>query len=124
MEIIQADKSTTQLNEPAWNGNGFSEPEAQALWVRLPANLRTIASEEIQAGNAVQAVLENRDRGIILVCLSRGPVLFSHVLTGICVHTAQAGGNYCYDGTKATYEDSATGCFLSFEDPDYEWPAF
>ena len=38
----------------------------------------------------------------------------------IKIHVEHSFGNYCYDGTRATYEHVASGHFLAFEDPDFD----
>jgi hypothetical protein len=118
METIELG-TTTQYSEPTWTGGGFAELEAQNLWLRLPNSLRMIALEEIAHGNTVESVLDNRLRGIVLLCFSRGPLGSGSTDQSIRVHTEHDYGNYCYDGTAATYEDLASGCFLAFGDPFY-----
>lgn len=119
----QVSPSTTQFNYPTWNGGGFFEGEPNSLWVRLPESLRSIASAEVSAGNSVLSILENSERGIILLSLERGPLVSIPQPAGIQVHTQHEYGNYCYEGTKATYQDIQSGCFLAFEDPLFQWPA-
>lgn len=118
METIELGM-TTQYSEPTWAGDGFAESEAQSLWLRLPSSLRTIALNEIAHGNVVESVLDNRQSGIVLLCFTRGPLVSRTVDQSIRVHTKHEYGNYCYDGTAATYEDMESGCFLAFNDPLY-----
>lgn len=123
MEKLQVSPTTVQFNGPTWNGNGFSEVEPNSLWERLPENLRHVAIAEIGAGNRALAILENSERGIVLLSLERGPLVSINPAAGIQIHTKHAFGNYCYEGTKATYQDLQSGCFLAFEDPGFQWPA-
>lgn len=111
--------TTTQYEFPEWTGNGFVEEIPQSLWDRLPERLRKIVLEEIHVGNATESMLENRERGIVLLTLKMGPLIDRKSSNAVKVHTRHEYGNYCYDGTKATYEDIKTGCFLAFNDPDY-----
>lgn len=48
-----------------------------------------------------------------------GPLIDRKSNNAVKVHTRHEYGNYCYDGTKATYEDIKAGCFLAFKDPGY-----
>jgi hypothetical protein len=112
--------TTTQYECPTWTGNGFVEEVPQALWTRLPESLRKIALEDIRLSNNTESILESRERGIVLLALRTGPVIDRTSNSVVKVHTRHEYGNYCYDGTKATYEDIKTGCFLAFEDPDYK----
>jgi hypothetical protein len=112
--------TTTQYASVTWTGNGFAEECPQALWQRLPESLRKIVLEEIRLGNVPVSILENRERNIVLLSLKTGPLSDRESDHVIKVHARHEYGNYCYDGTKATYEDIQTGCFLTFEDPNYE----
>jgi len=105
--------SATIVSDPSWTGSGFAEPVAQAFWLELPATLRSVAIEEIKAGNRVDQVLRNHQRGIVLVAFIREP-LTGQPPAGIVVHTEHRYGNYCYDDTACTYEDTGSGCFLAF----------
>ncbi len=111
---------TIQLDAPTWMGEGFEEGPAQALWLRLPEVLQKIVLDEIALGNTIESILENRERNIVLLSLAKGPLRGRESDDQILVHTTHRGGNYCYDGTKATYECVKTGYFLAFEDPEYE----
>ena len=113
--------STTQFDAPTWMREGFEEDPAQALWLRLPELLQKIVLNEIALGNTIESILENRERDIVVLHLAKGPLLDQENDERIRVHTVHSYGNYCYDGTKATYECLKTGCFLSFDDPEYEW---
>lgn len=64
--------STTQYEFPEWTGDGFVEEIPQSLWNRLPELLRKIVIEEIHVGNATESILENRERGIVLLGLKWG----------------------------------------------------
>jgi hypothetical protein len=108
--------STTSVVDPSWTGEGFGEPTAQRYWEELPAVLRTVARAELGAGNVVTQVLRNDERGIVLLEFGAGPLAGS-AFPGLTVHTTYRFGNYCYDGTRCTVEDPATGCFLAFLDP-------
>ncbi|ERS84824.1 hypothetical protein Q672_17990 [Marinobacter sp. EVN1] len=116
--------STRQYNQPTWTGAGFVEAPAQELWERLPELLRDIALEEIRSGNKPIGILENQERGIVLLSLAKGPLIPRDTDERVIVHTHHEYGNYCYDGTTATYEDAQSGSFLSFEDPEYEDETF
>lgn len=112
--------STTQYDEPTWIGDGFAEDVPQALWRRLPESLRKIALVEISYGNKIESILENRERNIVLISFREGPLVNRENDESLRIYTEHAHGNYCYDGTKATYEDVESGCFLAFEDPNYD----
>ena len=111
--------STTQYDGPTWTGEGFLEHDPQRLWAAMPTSLRSIAIQEIQQGNAPISILGNREREIVILILQTGPVIERHTDAGIRVHTSHQYGSYCYDGTKATYEDIETGFFLVFDDPTH-----
>ncbi|MDX1444264.1 MAG: hypothetical protein R3270_10920 [Gammaproteobacteria bacterium] len=119
MEVALRTRETTQYSGITWKGNGFVEQEAQTLWLRMPANLREITILEMQAGNSVRSILENRDRELVLLEFAYGPLTRPRALYDIHIHEAHDNGNYCYDGTSVTYEDAKTGCFLAFLDPEY-----
>jgi len=110
--------STTIVSDPQWTGDGFSEPTAQAYWAQLPETLRAVARAELAGGNTVTQVLRNDDRGIVLLEFAAGPLAGSQ-FPALRVHTSHCYGNYCYDGTRCTVEDPATGCFLAFRDPEW-----
>jgi hypothetical protein len=111
--------TTTQYDDPTWTGAGFLEHDPQRLWASMPASLRSIAAQEIQLGNAPISILDNRDRGIVILIFEKGPGIERHTDAVVRVHTSHRYGNYCYDGTKATYEDIETGFFLAFDDPTH-----
>jgi hypothetical protein len=106
------------VREHTWSGATFSNPTAQAYWNELPPTLRAIAQAEIAAGNDPVEILRNGERGIVLLGFARGP-LAGAPLDGITIHSVHRYGNYCYDGTKCTFEDRGSGCFLAFADPDW-----
>ena len=112
--------TTTQYDSPTWTGNGFAEEGPKEMWYRLPDSLKKIALEEIGLGNVFKSILENHEKGIVLLSLRAGPLIDRESNDVVKVHTRHEYGNYCYDGTKATYEDVQTGCFLVFDNPDYE----
>jgi hypothetical protein len=114
---------TVQYDDPTWNGDGFSEQRPYELWRRLPESLKAIAVEEIRQGNIPKSILENKERNIVLLSFRGGPAIQRQENQTLRVHTAHQNGNYCYDGTNATYEDIQTGCFLAFDDPNYGEPA-
>lgn len=116
--------STTAFDAPTWTGEGFEEGPAQDLWLRLSELLQKIVLDEIALGNTIESILENRERNIVVLSLSKGPLLDRESDEKIRVYTVHSYGNYCYDGTKATYEYIKTGCFLAFEDPEYKYDAF
>ena len=116
--------STTQYAEPTWIDNGFAEEAPQKLWRRLPESLRKIALEEIRHGNKAVGILENRESKIVLLSFREGPLVQREGDESLRIHTKHEYGNYCYDDTKATYEDVESGCFLAFCDPEYQHPVF
>ena len=75
---------------------------------------------EISYGNKIESILENRERNIVLISFREGPLVNRENDESLRIYTEHAHGNYCYDGTKATYEDVESGCFLAFEDPNYD----
>lgn len=105
--------STTIVSGPSWTGRGFTEPKAHSFWLQFPESLQAVAIKEIAAGNRVDQILRNHERGIVVVALIRGP-LTGQPPTGTIVHTEHRYGNYCYDDTVCTYEDTSSGCFLAF----------
>ena len=115
---------TKQYTRPTWTGDGFIEVAAQDLWERLPESLRTIALFEIRSGNKPISILENQETQVVLLSLAKGPLIPRNSDDRIIVHTHHEYGNYCYDGTTATYEDVQSGSFLSFENPEYEDESF
>ncbi|WP_431475192.1 hypothetical protein RVM24_07485 [Marinobacter sp. KM021] len=116
--------STLQYTQLIWTGDGFIEAAAQDLWERLPESLRTIALCEIRSGNKPISILENQERQVVLLSLAKGPLIPRDSDERIIVHTYHEYGNYCYDGTTATYEEAQSGSFLSFENPEYEDESF
>ena len=115
MQIINLG-NTTQFDSPSWNGNGFDEPAPQSLWLRMPLALRVIAIREQESGNSITSILENREREIVLLSFGRRPVVMRTSDRLIVVHLSHRLGNYCYEGTHATYEHVESGCFLAFDD--------
>ena len=85
----------------------------------MPETLRIIALEEVVQGNKIIEILENRERNIILLGFSEGPMVSQDEDGSLRIHTKHKYGDYCYDGTKATYEELNSGCFLAFDDPNY-----
>lgn len=113
--------STIIYEKPTWNGHGFAEADPDHLWHRLSSNLQQIALGEMASGNKTRCILENnKERSIIVLTFEMGPLTPLPSDAAITIHTRHGYGNYCYDGTKATYEDVATGSFLTFDDPEYE----
>ena len=112
-EIVEAGE-TTIVRHPSWTGTGFREPSAQAYWAELAASLQLLARAEFAAGNSATQILRNHARGIVLLGFATGPLAAAD-LSGLRVHTTHAFGNYCYDGTRCTIEDPATGCFVAFD---------
>jgi hypothetical protein len=121
-EFKSSNETSIQYTNPTWTGDGFAEDAPQKLWLRLPELLRKIALDELSRGNETAAVLENQRRNIVLLSFKKGPLVDRKSDGSFCIHTSHAYGNYCYDGTKATYEDMESGCFLAFSDPDYKDP--
>ena len=110
--------------EPSWDGrDGFEEPTAQELWSRLPTPLRVIATEEILAGNVVDAIQLDLDTNVVLLAFKQAPQGPVPNTPDITVHTRYAYGNYCYDGTMCTYELGTRAAFLAFDDPTYDYEA-
>ena len=64
------------------------------------------------------------EREIVLISLELGPLTVIPSGIKLKEHTSHEYENYCYDGTKATYEDMETGYFLAFKDPEHEEEAF
>jgi hypothetical protein len=105
-------------------GTTTYDPEANSYWCEMPDSLKEIAAREVAAGNKVQQILRNADRNIVLLAFERGPLTQRPNESVITVHTQHRYGNYCYDGTKCTYEDQRSGCFLAFDDPEWQDAAF
>lgn len=123
MEILITG-STVQYDNPSWSGCCFVEEKPNELWLRLPQTLKNIALEEIRNGNTPISILENKERNNVLLSFEKGPLIQINESKSLRIHTVHQYGNYCYDGTKATFEDVDSGCFLSFEDPEYDKAAF
>jgi hypothetical protein len=119
MEVKEI-KNTSYIESPDWNGDGFDHPVANRWWQELPPALREIAIDEMGKGNKIEQILRNNDRNIVLLSFESGPYTAEPDDENIEIHTKHSYGNYCYDGTKCTYEEKMSGCFLSFEDPDYQ----
>ncbi len=117
-------KGTQYIENPEWNGNGFSDIVAQKWWGELPVTLREIVISEIAAGNELEQILRNNERDIVLISLSARPMIQDPKNEAIKIHKSHSYGNYCYDGTFCTYEEVSSGCFISFEDPGYEQENF
>jgi hypothetical protein len=111
--------TTIQFNNPTWVGSRFVENGPQLLWQKLPQNLKEIALQEVDKGNSILSILENRDGEIVALCFREGPLTEPVDKYSLQIHTAHEYGNYCYDGTNMTYEDIETGCFLIFDNPKY-----
>lgn len=101
------------------DGRRFADPDAQAFWQELPESLRQIALSELAASNGVAQILRNDERGIILLAFRRGPLTALPENEALQLHTVHAFGNYCYNGTRCTVEDLASGCFRAFDDPNW-----
>jgi len=110
-------KDTLSVHEPTWSVDVFTDAEAQALWLELPLLLRGIAVAEFENGNSAQSILRSNERNIVLLAFKHPPTTAPPDPARVRVHTTHAVGNYCYDDTRCTYEDLATGCFLAFHDP-------
>ena len=119
MNVIELG-TTTAYEGPTWTGEGFAEEVANELWRRLPQSMKKITHEEIDCGNEISGILENREHNIVVLSFREGPMIDRASADSLVVHTRHSFGNYCYDGTKATYEDMETGCFLAFDDPEYD----
>ncbi len=120
-ERVQLDPTTLVVINPTWDGGRFEHSDAQAIWVALPASLQRHTEAEVARGNRVRQLLRNEKRGIVLLEFERGP-LVEEPPPNVVVHTHHAFGNYCYHGTKCTYEDTISGSFLAFADPEYRDP--
>lgn len=112
--------STVEFDEITWNKGGFAERRPNELWERLPDSLKAIAIEEIERGNNARSILENKDRNIVVLSFRDAPTVERQNNHVVRIHTVHQYGNYCYDGTKVTYEDVQTGCFLAFDDPNFD----
>lgn len=118
MDIVEH-KGTTQVTAPTWNGSGFDEELPDGFWSELPEKLRAISIAECLAGNSVDCILKNLERGIVLIRLSNPPASSAEFGSDIRIHSEHQYGNYCYDGTVCTYEHLQSGCFIAFEDSSY-----
>lgn len=113
-------KYTEQFSLPSWDGVGFLNPTAQSWWEEYPNNLRAIVLSEIEAGNTIEAILKNHNRNLILISLGNIPQTNIIENDSFIWHRKGKRGNYLYDGISSTIEDVKTGCFIAFEDPEYE----
>lgn len=114
MEIIEMGNSTAYV-DPSWNGSGFHEYLPNLAWEKMPPSLKGIAHSELATGNRIRSVIENHERTIVIVCFEREPASSPQSDNSIVIHTQHEYGNYCYDGTATTYEDTKSGCFLTFD---------
>lgn len=113
--------TTTSYMEISWSDDGFSEPEPNELWLRLPKLLKIICRDEVSEGNAIYSILENRERGIVVLSFDQGPCSkIPEDSNDLMVHRKHKKGNYCYDGTLLSLEEKQSGCILCFDDPDYD----
>jgi hypothetical protein len=122
MEMHKLGRSTIVYVNPTWNGHGFAEAEPDGLWHRLSSKLKQIALAEMCSGNRTRHIQEDEERSVIVLTFEGGPLTPPPSDVTIKVHTQHEYGNYCYDHTKATYEDVTTGSFLTFDDPEYQDP--
>ena len=122
MDQLQRAGSTVWVTHPTWSENGFADEAARSFWRTLPESLQRHALAELAVGNQVVQILRNEEHGIVLLEFERGP-LVEAVPPGVVVHTEHRYGNYCYDGTKCTFEDEVAGSFLAFGDPNWREPA-
>jgi hypothetical protein len=118
------DDHTWHVERPVWNGTSFADADAEALWSQLSNRLMSVARAELAAGNSLAQILRDNRRGITLIAFDRGPLTETPTEPGLRVHTEHQYGNYCYDGTKCTYEDTQSGCFVAFDDPEFREDAF
>lgn len=116
----QLSKSTLSITELQWRGDGFSDPGANGLWLELPPELRRIALRELAQGNGPWNILRNSDARMVLLAFRCPPITAPHPHAQIRVHRSFESGNYCYDGTFCTYEHLPSGCFLAFDDPEWQ----
>src|SRR5690606_37648520 len=93
---------------------------AQEMWQELPSDLQQLALAEFSLGNDGRNILRNLDGGFVVLTFSRRPLSPPPDTGGIKIHHQYRSSNYCYDGTFCTYEHLASGCFLAFDDPEYE----
>jgi hypothetical protein len=108
------------IERPKWDGQKFEDPTAAALFSLLPPELRRLARREFQLGNSATWIIRKSEpRRIVLLTFEQGP-LGDMDERDVVVHMGFASGNYCYDGTKCTFE--AKGSFLTFDDPSWEEP--
>ncbi|UOV05174.1 hypothetical protein MUU77_07785 [Pseudoxanthomonas sp. F37] len=112
-------RDTTSIDELVWNGEGFGDVAADAMWSELSSQLKLIAIAELHAGNIPVDILRNEAREIVVLSFQRPPISQPPLGSSVKVHRRFADGNYCYDGTLCTYEDLESGDFLAFNDPDY-----
>jgi hypothetical protein len=119
MAVQRLGRDTTSVDALAWNGTGFGDATADAMWTELSTSLKHIALAELGAGNIPANILRNDTRGIVLLSFQLPPVTPRPNGAAVRVHTSFANGNYCYDGTSCTYEDLESGDFLAFDDPEY-----
>ena len=114
------EKYTEQFSYPDWNGQKFLNPIAQVWWEEYPENLKEIVLSEFAEGNNIEAILRNHNRDLVLVSLGNVPQTKIIPTEDMVWHKTGKSGNYLYDGTSSTIEDVPSGCFITFEDPDYE----
>jgi hypothetical protein len=116
--------TAVQFESPSWTGCGFAEREAQNLWSNLPSILQQIAIDEIRSGNRATSILQDSNTGAIVLTFEKGPLLSPPSPSSLLIHREHEVGNYCYEGTAATYEALESRCFLAFTDPNLDESAF
>jgi hypothetical protein len=116
-------KTTESVTDLGWTGSDFDDADANRMWGECCSDVRRVVLAEAYAGNVPWNILKNHARGIVLVALP-GPPRTAPPSNGFLIHTSFDNGNYCYDGTVCTYEHRLSGCFISFQDPDFEGPSF
>lgn len=100
------------------------EQQPGLLWRRIPESLKNLAVAECEDGNKITSILDNQEQSIVVLVFEDTPRINFGGDSEIRVHTSQSYGNYCYDGTRCTYEELRSGCFLALDDPEYVENAF
>ena len=118
MAVQRLGQDTTSVNLLTWDGRSFGDTTADCFWARLPSPLKEIALAELASSNTPYNILFNETRGIVLLAFDQPPMTPRPITKAIRVHTSFDNGNYCYDGTLCTYEDTVSGCFLAFNEPE------
>lgn len=103
--------------DPHWNGNGFDETVADAIWVEFSTNLKIIVTEELALGTTLLFIQKNHVSKHLVFCFDGKPR--SKIPVNVVTHHKHRRGNYCYDDTIMSITEVPERDFIVFKDPGY-----